>query len=245
MARASAGLSRPWFFLEVRSTENVKPDGTGLVILVPMLGRPHRVRPLLDTIEQTTPAANVLFLLSSNDTTVRRRVSATGRPFRELSYRPVGDYAMKINTGVAVTNEPLLFTGADDLRFWPGWFEAALAALTPGIGVVGTNDLGNPRVLAGEHATHFLVTREYTQLGTIDRPGSGMLFHPEYPHEFVDDEFVGTAKRRGAWAMALDSHVEHLHPHWGKAQTDALYQQQPYRMRLGQAIYRRRRRLWE
>lgn len=225
--------------------EGVKPDGTGLVILVPMLGRPHRVRPLLDSIEQATPAANVLFLLSRSDATVRRVVGETGRAFREFPYSPIGDYAMKINAGVAATREPLLFTGADDLRFWPGWFEAALAMLTPGIGVVGTNDLGNPRVLAGDHATHFLVTRDYTKRGTIDRPGSGMLFHPEYPHEFVDDELVGTAKRRGAWAMAIDSYVEHLHPDWGKAQTDALYQQQTNRMRLGQRVYVRRRRLWE
>lgn len=222
----------------------MKPDGTGLVILVPMLGRPHRVKPLLESIERATPRANVLFLLSSNDTTVRRVVGETGRAFQELPYRTVGDYATKINTGVSVTSEPLLFTGADDLRFWPGWFEAALAMITPGVGVVGTNDLGNPRVLAGDHATHFLVTREYTKLGTIDRPGSGMLFHPEYPHEFVDDEFVGTAKHRAAWAMAVDAHVEHLHPNWGKAKTDALYQQQPARMRMGQAVYRRRRRLW-
>lgn len=223
----------------------MKADGAGLVILVPMLGRPHRVRPLLDSIEETVPAANVLFLLSVNDTKVRNAVRDTGRSYRLLSYHSVGDYATKINTGVSVTTEPLLFTGADDLKFWPGWLEAALAAFTPGIGVVGTNDLGNPRVLAGEHATHFLVTREYAALGTIDRPDSGMLLHPEYPHEYVDDEFVGTAKKRQAWAMALDSHVEHLHPHWGKAPSDALYQQQRYRMRLGQAIYRRRRRLWE
>lgn len=209
-----------------------------------MLGRPHRIQPLLESIDKATPAASVLFLLSTNDTTVKQVVQGTGRPYREMPYRPVGDYALKINLGAASTSEPLIFTGADDLFFHPGWFERAVQALTPGIGVVGTNDLGNPRVLAGEHATHFLVTREYVRRGTIDRPDSGMIFHPEYPHEFVDDEFVGTAKKRCAWAMAIDSYVEHLHPHWGKAPTDSLYQQQPSRMRLGQAIYRRRRGLW-
>jgi len=230
--------------MEVRSTDGVEPDGTGLVIIIPMLGRPHRVKPLLESIDQATPRASVLFMLSSNDTTVKREVRATGRPFREMSYRSVGDYATKINNGIACTTEPLIFTAADDLKFYPGWFEEALKMLTPGIGVVGTNDLGNPRVTSGDHATHFLVTREYTKRGTIDRPNSGMLFHPEYPHEFVDDELVGTAKKRGAWAMAIDSHVEHLHPHWGKAPTDTLYEQQRYRMRLGQSIYRRRVRLW-
>lgn len=234
----------PGLYVEVRTTENVKPDGTGLVILVPMLGRHHRVEPLLASIDQATPAASVLFLLSNNDTRVRQVVRASGRRFRELPYQPVGDYALKINMGAAVTSESLLFTGADDLFFHPGWFERALAALGPGIGAVGTNDLGNPRVTAGEHATHFLLTREYVRRGTIDQPDSGMIFHPGYPHEFVDDEFVETAKHRGAWAMALDSYVEHLHPHWGKAKTDALYQQQPSRMRMGQAIYRRRRGLW-
>lgn len=229
----------------MRTTDGVKPDGTGLVIIIPMLGRPHRIDPLLESIDMATPRASVLFMLSSNDTTVRGRVRATGRPFREMSYRSVGDYATKINNGVACTTEPLIFTAADDLHFHPGWFGEALTKLAPGIGVVGTNDLGNPRVTAGEHATHFLVTREYAQLGIIDRPGQGLLFCPEYPHEFVDDELVGTAKKRGAWAMAIDSHVEHLHPHWGKAPTDALYEQQRYRMRLGQAIYRRRIHLWQ
>lgn len=207
-----------------------------------MLGRPHRVRPLLDSIEAATPEASVLFLLTGGDTTVRKTIEATGRRFVESQYRTVGDYATKINRGVGETDEPLLFTGADDLLFHPGWFASALAALHPGVGVVGTNDLGNPRVTSGDHATHFLVTREYTKLGTIDQ--RGMLMCPLYPHEFVDDEFVGTAKHRCAWAMALDSHVEHLHPNWGKAKTDALYQQQPARMRRGQAIYRRRLRLW-
>ena len=34
------------------------------------------------------------------------------------------------------TDEPLIFQGADDLRFYPGWLEAAKAKLAPGIGVV-------------------------------------------------------------------------------------------------------------
>lgn len=223
-------------------TEDVQPDGTGLVILIPMLGRPHRIRPLLDSIEASTPRAQVLFLLSPADRTVRQTVEQEGRTFHEVHYRPVGDYARKINCGVRVTSAPWLFTAADDLRFHPGWFETALAMAQPGIGVIGTNDLGNPRVLAGEHATHFLVARWYTDLGTMDRPGE--LMCTDYPHEFVDDELVGTAKKRGMWAMALDAHVEHLHPNWGKAKIDALYQQQPARMRMGQTIYRRRIRLW-
>ena len=153
-----------------------------------------------------------------------------------------GNYAEKINRGVDLTSEPLLFLGADDLDFRSGWLEAALARLADGIGVVGTNDLCNPRVIAGEHSTHSLVTREYAALGTIDEPGK--LLHEGYPHEFVDDEFVETAKFRGAYAHAGDAIVEHLHPMAGKAPTDALYSAQRRRMCKGRPIYAKRRSLW-
>ena len=155
-----------------------------------------------------------------------------------------GDYARKINAGYRHTTEPLLFTAADDLLFHPGWLEAAEAQLADGIGVVGTNDMGAPRVMRGEHATHSLVTREYVdRFGTIDE--RGVVLHEGYPHEFVDDEFVQTAMRRGAWAFAADSLVEHLHPSWGKAPTDELYDQQARRMKRGRQLYARRRRLWK
>jgi hypothetical protein len=160
-----------------------------------------------------------------------------------VAREPVGDYARKINAGCRATTEELLFLGADDLHFHPGWLEAAAAKLAPGIGVVGTNDLGSPRVVAGEHATHSLVTRAYAdQHGAIDRPGE--ILHEGYPHEYVDDELVGTAKHRCAWAMALDSHVEHLHPDHDKAPWDELYLAQPGRMDAGAPLYQARRRLW-
>ena len=125
----------------------------------------------------------------------------------------------------------------------PGWLSAALARLAPGIGVVGTNDLGSPRVMAGEHATHSLVTRSYAdEFGTIDEPGK--VLHEGYVHEFVDDELVATARFRSAWAFAVDSHVEHLHPCWGKAPMDRLYAGQSERIRAGRKLYDRRRHLW-
>lgn len=214
-----------------------------LAILVPMLGRPHRVEPLLASIDATCKA-RVLFLVSPDDHKVHRAIERTGHEQLEVRRLPCGDYARKINAGYRATTEALLFLAADDLRFHPGWYEAAVAKLTDGIGVVGTNDLGSPRVMAGEHATHSLVTRDYAdRFGTIDGPGE--ILHEGYPHEWVDDELVGTAKYRGAWAMALDSHVEHLHPNWHpEVPMDALYAQQRRRMRLGAGLYQVRRRRW-
>lgn len=221
------------------------PPTTDLVILVPMLGRPHTVAPLAESIHATTPGARVLFCVSPGDDRVDAAVDAVDGERIMVPFQPVGDYARKINAGYRATTEPLIFTGACDIRFHPGWFEAATARIRPGIGVIGTNDLGNPRVTAGQHATHFLVTRDYADKhGTVDGPGA--IFHEGYPHEFVDNELVGTARHRGAWAMALNSHVEHRHPHWcPDVPTDAIYDAQPQRMRHGRVIFNQRRHLWK
>lgn len=213
-----------------------------MTVIVPMLGRPHRVAPVVESIRETSDAA-VLFVCSPRDAEVHHAVDAVGGEQLHVDGPFPGDYARKINAAAAVTFTPLIFTGACDLLFHPGWLEAATAQLAPGIGVVGTNDLGSSRVMAGEHATHSLVTRDYvTKFGTIDEPGK--VLHEGYPHEWCDDELVATAKHRDAWAFAFDSHVEHLHPNWSKAPMDRIYAQQCDRMRRGRRVFLRRQRLW-
>jgi hypothetical protein len=210
-----------------------------------MLGRAWHVVPLLATIDETAPGARVVFMTTPGDDEVVAAVDSAGRERIEVEYQPVGDYARKINIGYRATTEPLILTGASDLAFRPGWFEAACAQLAPEIGVVGTNDDGNPLVIRGEHATHFLVTRAYADThGTVDSPGA--VFTEVYPHEFCDNELIGTARYRGAYAAALDSHVTHLHPHWfpDTVLSDASYDAQPERMRVGRAIYHQRYQRW-
>lgn len=211
-----------------------------ILIIVPVLHRPHRVAPLLASVEASTPEPHrVLFVCDHHDEAEQLAVDAEGGERIEVT----GNYAAKINAAYAGTTEPLLFLGADDLQFHPHWADRAMARLEPGIGVVGTNDMGNPRVKAGLTATHSLVTRAYVdEHGTIDERGK--VLHEGYPHEWVDTEFVETAKVRSAWAFAFDSLVEHLHPHWGKAPTDELYDAHAKRMAVGQRIYRQRQHLW-
>lgn len=207
-----------------------------VVILVPVLGRPHRVAPLLASIEESTTVAHrVLFLCDPGD---RAEVSAVQAEGAEHHFHP-GGYAAKINHGVRVTAESLVFLGADDLCFHPGWFEAATARLTDSVHVVGVNDqLRRRRV----HTTHFLVTRHYCELGTIDGQ-DGLLFEG-YHHWRIDDEFVATAKMRDAYDYAPNAVVEHLHHLNGKAPDDKTYRRGRARINQDNDLFTKRESLW-
>lgn len=214
-----------------------------VAILVPLLHRPWRVAPLLSSITATTTVAHqVVLACTPNDLATIDAVHAAGHQPLLVPKHHKGDYARKIQAGIEATTAPFIFTGADDLKFHPRWFENARRLMSDTVGVVGTNDLCSKRVMAGEHATHMLVARWYCDLGTID--GDPHLFHHGYVHEYVDDELVGTAKRRGAWAFAHDSIVEHLHPMANKAPLDPLYAAQRARMGRSKALFNRRRQLW-
>jgi glycosyltransferase involved in cell wall biosynthesis len=216
-----------------------------LVILIPVLRRPHRVAQLMESIRACTPGARVVFMCTPDDDDEIAEVDRVGCERMTIPMEPDGDYARKINTGYRTTTEPLIFTAADDLRFHPGWFEAATARLTEpaDVGVVGVNDLGSRRVRAGEHATHFLVTRDYVDTyGVIDAPRA--VFCEVYHHFFVDDEMVATARHRGAWAMASDAVVEHLHHYYSKAPFDEIYKLGSAHSDLDSERFHARKHLW-
>jgi len=146
-------------------------------------------------------------------------------------------FAERINHGYRNTGEPWLFITGDDVLFRPGWLDHAQAAGN-GYHVVGTNDLGNPHVMSGDHATHMLVRRTYVDEQGASWDGPKNVCHEGYRHWFVDNEIVTAAKQRGVWAMALGSIVEHLHPAWGKAEDDEIY-------RLGQSYAAQDRKVYE
>lgn len=217
-----------------------------VVIVIPVLKRPHRVKPILENIAAATPAGSyrVLFVASIFD---REEVDALWEGEADHLVVPweggsPGDFARKTNYGYRRSVEPLIFTGADDLNFHPGWLEAAKACLLPTVGVVGTNDLYNPGVKAGLHSTHSLVRREYADLGTVDEPRK--IYHEGYDHTFVDNELVQTAIARRAFVHCPNSVVEHVHPHAKKAPTDAVYRLSEASVRQGRRLFNQRKRLW-
>lgn len=209
----------------------------GIAILVPVLNRPANVEPLLRSIRETTPDPyRVLFICDPGDTAEQDAIAVEGG----WMISPGGSYASKIRAGVEATDEPLVFIGADDLRFRPKWLQSAIAHI-PGAQVVGVND-GIFRPRRPSHATHFLMTREYAQLPCID--GTPGPLSDAYSHSFVDDELIATATKRGVYAYASQSRVRHLHPMCRTAKDDATYRLGRARFAQDRRLFAERRRLW-
>lgn len=219
-----------------------------VAILVPVLARPQRVDPLLASIRSgTAPGAFVVcFIATATDEDELGAISERLGPddVRLFVVPPEQEgYARKINYGFAHTTEEWVFTGADDLRFHPGWLDACLAIhQTTHACVIGTDDLGNAMVRQGRHSTHSLVNRDYGACGTID--DSSKLLCELYDHNGVDVEFVETAKWRGTFAFASDAKVEHLHHLWGHGERDETYRKGDRAVSADRQLLAQRRRLW-
>lgn len=220
-----------------------------VAIIAPVLSRPQNVVPLMASLAQNTTVPHRLLFIASPDEGAE--IDALERAGADYVIAPFsctpGDYARKINLGYELTTEPLIFTAADDIKFHPLWAERATNLMVGRIGVVGTNDMANPRVRAGKHSTHTLVKRSYVEEfgGTWDVPGQVLC--PLYHHEFCDEELISVAKVRKAWAFARASLVEHMHPHFGKGAYDGTYPEPNDNPRLeaGRVVFAQRRQMWE
>jgi hypothetical protein len=213
----------------------VAPPAADLTaVIVPVMRRPQNAVPFMRSLRASTGMARVYAVADHSDPETGEaweREGAFVLPFDDDGRGP-GTFAEKVNCAAEFTGllggsgdvEPWLFITGDDVSFRPGWLDHAQAAGATGRAhVIGTNDLGNPRVMSGEHATHLLIRRDYVAEVGASWDGPGVVAHEGYRHNFVDDEIVTAAQRRGVWAMALGSKVEHLHPLWEKSEPDDVY----------------------
>jgi glycosyltransferase involved in cell wall biosynthesis len=210
-------------------------------LLIPVLGRPQNVQPLIASIKENTAVPHrIVFVVGPNDPEEMEAVYMSRVPYIRC---PKTGYAAKINLAASLSTAEFVFLGADDIRFHPDWDRAAIQRYyDTGCPVIGTNDLGNPTVMRGRHATHLLVHRSYLAAGTIDE--TGKLLHEGYGHQWVDTEFIETAKKRGAWTFCSDSIVEHMHPFWHKGEDDAIYRKGRSTTAQDMRLFRKRRHLW-
>jgi len=224
-------LTEENYFGEVALSQmlpSVPPATERTAIVVPVLGRPQNAGPFMASLRASgADLADVYAVADSQDPDTAaawKDAGATVLPFvsDDIPYH-FGTFAEKVNTGYRETTEPWLFLVGDDVKFHPGWLDHAQHAARDGAHVIGTNDLHNPRVTSGEHATHLMVRRAYVDERGASWDGPGIVCHEGYRHWFVDNELVTAAKQRGVWAAAPHSKVEHLHPLWGLAKDDDTY----------------------
>ncbi|HEX6969999.1 MAG TPA: glycosyltransferase [Micromonosporaceae bacterium] len=219
----------------------VPPPATDEVaVIVPVTRRPHNADPFMRSLRASTGLAHVYAVCDVDDQDTAKawdQAGATVLYDQERPGRP-GSFAEKLNVGYANTQEPWLFVVGDDVRFHSGWLDHAQAIAADRYHVIGTNDLANPRTVAGEHSPHLLIRRSYVDEQGASWDGPGTMAHEGYRHWFVDDEIVTCAKQRDVWAMALGSKVEHLHPIFGTAPDDGVY-------RLGRSHAKRDREVFE
>ena len=191
-----------------------------VAVIVPVLHRPQNAAPFMRSLLLTTERATVYAIADADDTD-------TADAWRDAGATVITStgttFAIKVNDGYRATSEPWLFIVGDDVAFHAGWLTNALGHADHA-SVIGTNDLCTGRVVTGQHATHFLVDRDYIDAVGASWDGPGVVCHEGYRHWFVDDELVGAAKQRGVWFPALCSIVEHLHPVVGKAEEDDVYE---------------------
>jgi len=211
-------------------------DGPLVAVIVPVLRRPHRVAPLVESFRAATAPgdARIYFVAQASDVAEVEAIRAVG-----LEPLLVGDddqsWARKINRGYERTSEPWLLLGADDLRFHAGWIDNVRSQLGTCPGVIGTND-GSPATANGTRSTHPLVRRLYARIcGTMDCRDE--IVHEGYHHNFPDTELVMTARCRGLYAHCPSCLVEHLHPLWGKAAHDEVYTLGMSRWNADQALF--------
>jgi len=192
-----------------------------IAVVVPVLNRPHRAVPFMESLAASTDRARAYAVVNEADLTTQTAWVAA--PANVLA-TSLNTFAEKVNYAYALTGEPWLFMVGDDVAFHPGWADELLrVAAETGALVVGANDLANPRTQQGTHAPHLLISREYVAAQGASWDGPGVVCHEGYAHMYVDDEVVTVAKQRGVFAVAKEAIVEHLHPAVGKGEVDSTY----------------------
>lgn len=192
-----------------------------IAVIVPAMRRPHNVAPFMASLQATTDQATVYFVCDHGDTDQIKAVLDTDAQFI-INWSSSTTFATKCNLGYRETEEPWLLFVGDDVRFHDGWAEAALKAGTQGA-FVSTNDLGNPRVMAGRHATHPMIARWWLDQHGASWDGPGTVCHQGYHHWYVDNEWTRVAQDAAEFVYAHDAIIEHLHPIWDKGDSDEVY----------------------
>jgi len=222
-------------------------------IIVPSYGRPERVASVVSNIHASmngyAPGYEILVIVEEDQ--LDAYADGISDAWHSLNILVTNElspnYAGAVNTAVKYARGDLYMIAADDLTFHTGWAMYATRNMNalPSIQVVGTNDLLNDFVLQGYHATHYLVAADYIwDIGGVVDESPGQVLHEGYTHNFVDTEFIGTAKARAVFVPCLEAVVEHNHFTAGKSDKDSTYDKGYANLQEDADLYYARRHLW-
>lgn len=203
-------------------------------LLVPVV-RHEKILGLIDNIEAATQLPHALYWAATRGSQCERVLNDV---HANVLADDGGTFPARINALFAATDEPYVFMGADDVRFHPGWLEAAMGMMEVVDGVVAVNDLFNP------HGTLALVSRRYIDENDGTADGTGPVIHRGYIHNYSETELFNTAAHRGRFAYCAASVVEHLHWAAGKGEPDEWYRLGDRYAGQDQALHVSRSHLW-
>lgn len=217
-------------------------------IVVPVLDRPHRAAPFVDSLARSVQIRRVavLAVVSAADPVSAEAWERAGADVL-VCYEP-GTYSRKVNLAYRELERlgspaPWTLYLGDDVRFHAGWLDHALAvAHSTGAAVVATNDWGlEPDA---QSCVHPLISRAYVRDAGASWDGPGVVAHEGYRHYYVDAEWCALARWRGAWAAAPDAVIEHLHHLFRKAPVDRVYELATSYLAADRALFEERYHRW-
>ena len=166
-------------------------------IFIPVVDRFNNIVKIIPNIRATTQKPFSIYVITDN----KRIIEHCRREKVRVFSNQAKTYIERINWLYKHTNEPLFFTGTDDIKFSPGWLDEAKKINKP---VVGVNNTITPI------PTHFLIKRSYIREKSGCLDFKGVVFCPLYRHFFCDIELIATAKQRGDYGYAEKAAVKHL-----------------------------------
>jgi hypothetical protein len=177
------------------------------VILLPSLGRPHRLDASATNIHHNTDLDHsILWCVGGIQS--KAVLDGLGEVYIDDTDDPDKRYVTRMNKLIhhpVVRNARTVFFGSDDVVHHDGWLREALTQMeAQRKAVVVVNDMHNP------NGTQAIVRTDYFPLLCFDDPT--VAFHPGYDHNYADTEQFATAMRYGQHGRAMESVVEHLHP---------------------------------
>lgn len=212
----------------------MNPEKTG--ILIPSLWRAPALERVINNIRDCTPEEHEIYAL------VDQADPASQAVCEKYGVRywtdNAGYFVPRIQFLFEHTEEPWFFTGSDDIVYHAGWLSGLFSVMQPWHKICCPNDGHNPK------GTNFLVNREYVMAHGGNFATPGYVYHPDYLHNFSDDELVNTGIYRGVYTRAWDVVVESTHPTWGNAPMDDTYMRMYTANDRDRELYYSRYHLW-